>query len=79
MKTAFAALFLSAMMPVPAADVPGLKTLAIGDAAPAFRLVGIDEETHTLDAYAKSPLFMVAFSATTAPPRRRSKGASRSW
>ena len=67
MKTAFAALFLSAMMPVSAADVPGLKTLAIGDAAPAFRLVGIDEETHTLDAYAKSPLLMVAFISNHCP------------
>ena len=60
MKTAFAALFLSVLMPVLAADVPGLKTLAIGDAAPAFSLVGIDEETHKLEEYAKAPLLMVA-------------------
>lgn len=74
MKTAFAALFLSTLLPVSAADVPGLKTLAIGDAAPAFNLVGIDEETHTLDGYAKAPLLMIAFISNHCPTSQAIEG-----
>lgn len=73
MKTAYVALLLSAMMSA-AADVPGLKTLAIGDAAPAFSLVGIDEETHTLDGYAKAPLLMIAFISNHCPTSQAIEG-----
>ena len=33
----------------------GFHELKIGDAAPDFELVGVDEEMHTLKEYAKAP------------------------
>lgn len=50
-----------------AEDVPGLKTLKIGDPAPAFELIGIDEEKHTLAEFAKSDLLMIAFISNHCP------------
>lgn len=50
-----------------AEDVPGLKILKIGDPAPAFELIGIDEEKHTLAEYAKADLLMVAFISNHCP------------
>ena len=73
MKTAFAVLLLSVMTSA-AADVPSLKKLAIGDAAPAFSLVGIDEETHTLEEYAKAPLLMIAFISNHCPTSQAIEG-----
>ena len=73
MKTAFAVLLLSVMTSA-AADVPSLKKLVIGDAAPAFSLVGIDEETHTLEEYAKAPLLMIAFISNHCPTSQAIEG-----
>ena len=62
---------LAALLPtLPHAETPkakkqampeGFHELKIGDAAPDFDLVGIDEEKHTLKNYEDAELFMVAF------------------
>lgn len=57
-----------------AEDVPGLKTLNIGDAAPAFELIGIDEEKHTLAEYAKADLLLVAFISNHCPTSQAIEG-----
>jgi thiol-disulfide isomerase/thioredoxin len=50
------------------ADTPkGFHELKIGDSAPAFELIGIDEEKHTLADYAKADLLMVAFISNHCP------------
>ncbi|MBL9131107.1 MAG: thioredoxin family protein, partial [Verrucomicrobiaceae bacterium] len=55
-------------------DVPGLKTLNIGDAAPAFELIGIDEEKHALAEYAKADLLMIAFISNHCPTSQAIEG-----
>jgi len=45
----------------------GFHTLAIGDVAPDFDLVGIDEEKHTLKDYADADILMVAFLSNHCP------------
>lgn len=57
-----------------AEDVPGLKTLNIGDAAPAFELIGIDEEKHSLAEYAKAELLMIAFISNHCPTSQAVEG-----
>lgn len=42
-------------------------TLAIGDAAPDFRLPGIDGRTHALTDYRSAPVLMVAFISNHCP------------
>lgn len=42
-------------------------TLKIGDAAPDFRLPGIDGRTHTLADHKKAPILMVAFISNHCP------------
>lgn len=66
MKTILFSL-LCTLTAVLAEDVPGLKTLKIGDSAPAFELIGIDEEKHTLAEYAKADLLMIAFISNHCP------------
>lgn len=64
------AVFLSlALLPaLSSADVPkGFHELKIGDAAPDFDLIGIDEETHTLKDYADADLLMIAFLSNHCP------------
>ena len=70
MKNTLFALFCT-LAAVLAEDVPGLKTLKIGDPAPAFELIGIDEEKHTLAEYAKSDLLMIAFISNHCPTSQR--------
>ena len=45
----------------------GFNALKIGDAAPAFELIGIDEETHTLKTYKEADLLMIAFLTNHCP------------
>ncbi|WP_133793674.1 redoxin domain-containing protein [Prosthecobacter fusiformis] len=51
-----------------AASLPeGFHELQIGDAAPDFELVGIDEEMHTLQDYAQADFLLVAFMSNHCP------------
>eukprot|EP01031_Cornospumella_fuschlensis_P000457 gene457-573_t len=45
----------------------GFHELKIGDSAPDFELVGIDEEKHTLKTYAEADLLMIAFLSNHCP------------
>jgi peroxiredoxin len=55
-------------------DIPGLKTLAIGDAAPDFSLAGIDGQTHTLADYASAHVFAVIFMSNHCPDSQAAEG-----
>ena len=58
-----------------ATDAPsGLKKLAIGDAAPDFSLIGIDEQKHSLADYKDAPLLMVAFISNHCPTSQAIEG-----
>ncbi len=46
---------------------PDARKLALGDAAPAFKLLGIDGKTHTLADYKASKLLMVVFLSNHCP------------
>jgi peroxiredoxin len=50
-----------------AADPPGFKTLAIGDAAPDFKLPGVDGEDYTLADFAKAKLLAIIFTCNHCP------------
>ncbi|GEP41910.1 redoxin family protein [Brevifollis gellanilyticus] len=52
----------------------GFTELKIGDAAPAFDLLGIDEEKHTLAEYADAPLLMIAFISNHCPTSQAVEG-----
>ncbi len=64
---------ISAAAPEPAAksasavSPEGFHELQIGDAAPSFELLGIDEEKHTLSEYADAKLLLVAFISNHCP------------
>jgi hypothetical protein len=45
-----------------AADPPGFKTLSIGDAAPDFKLPGVDGRDYTLSSFADSRLLAIIFT-----------------
>jgi len=60
---AFLSLFATAV--VFAED--GVRDLQIGDAAPEFSLLGIDDKTHTLAEYKDAKFFMVAFLSNHCP------------
>jgi peroxiredoxin len=49
------------------ADPPGLKTLAIGTAAPDFRLPGVDGKDYTLKDFAEARLLLVVFTCNHCP------------
>ena len=78
--TLIAALVLGAS--VRAADAPGLvnghpadiKTLAIGDTAPEFELIGTDGKMHKLDEYKGGEALVVLFTSNHCPTSAR-----RSW
>ncbi len=55
-------------------DIPGLKTLAIGDPAPDFRLPGIDGKTHTLADYKSAAVFAVVFMSNHCPDSQAAEG-----
>ncbi len=50
-----------------AADPPGFKTLEIGDAAPDFKLPGVDGKDYSLADFAKSKLLAVLFTCNHCP------------
>jgi len=52
----------------------GFHELNIGESAPDFELVGIDEETHTLKDYEGADLFMVAFLSNHCPTSQAVEG-----
>ncbi|MCF7788778.1 MAG: redoxin domain-containing protein [Prosthecobacter sp.] len=52
----------------------GFHELKIGDAAPDFDLVGIDEEKHTLKNYEDADLLMVAFLSNHCPTSQAVEG-----
>ncbi|OYW74809.1 MAG: redoxin [Verrucomicrobia bacterium 12-59-8] len=52
----------------------GFHELKIGDAAPDFDLVGIDEEKHSLQNYADADLLMVAFLSNHCPTSQAVEG-----
>jgi len=49
------------------ANPPGFKTLAIGDAAPDFKLPGVDGQEYTLQSFAKAKLLLVVFTCNHCP------------
>ncbi|MBB5353155.1 peroxiredoxin [Haloferula luteola] len=76
MKTLAACLLLVASSLVHAAEPPlldehgnpaGFKTLAIGDAAPDFKLPGIDGRTWSMSDFAEFELLMVLFTSNHCP------------
>lgn len=50
-----------------AADPPGLKPLAIGSAAPDFRLPGVDGKTYGLKDFDQAKVLVVAFTCNHCP------------
>ena len=50
-----------------AADPAGLKSLAIGDAAPDFKLPGVDDKQYTLKSFADARLLLVVFTCNHCP------------
>ena len=52
----------------------GFHELKIGDAAPDFDLIGIDEEKHTLKDYADADLLMIAFLSNHCPTSQAIEG-----
>lgn len=52
----------------------GFHELKIGDAAPDFELIGIDEEMHTLQDYAEADLLMIAFLSNHCPTSQAVEG-----
>ena len=59
-----ALVFVSAAV---AADPAGFKTLAIGDAAPDFKLPGVDGKNYSLADFAKSKLLAIIFTCNHCP------------
>src|SRR5262245_13622473 len=49
------------------ADPPGLKTLAIGAAAPDFQLLGVDGKDYSLKSFAEARLLLVIFTCNHCP------------
>ncbi|MDR3635292.1 MAG: redoxin domain-containing protein [Isosphaeraceae bacterium] len=67
-RAASPALLLVLLMSAPAfADPPGLKPLAIGSAAPEFRLPGVDGKTYGLKDFAAAKVLVVAFNCNHCP------------
>lgn len=85
MKTP-AAFLLSLVLPLAAVAEPaargkkssgqpeGFHELKIGEAAPDFDLIGIDEERHTLKDYADADLLMIAFLSNHCPTSQAVEG-----
>src|SRR6266404_3677371 len=45
----------------------GLAALAIGDAAPDFKLPGVDDKDYTLQSFAEARLLLVVFTCNHCP------------
>src|SRR5256885_15832103 len=56
--------FVSAVV---AADPAGFKTLEIGDAAPDFKLPGVDGKAYSLADFAKAKLLAIVFTCNHCP------------
>ena len=71
MRTSFVLLLaLCAAMRLPAADSslpPGVRELKIGDAAPDFKLPGVDGKTYTLADFKAAPVLMVVWLSNHCP------------
>jgi peroxiredoxin len=52
----------------------GFHELKIGDAAPDFELIGVDEEMHTLKEYAEADFLMIAFLSNHCPTSQAVEG-----
>lgn len=52
----------------------GFHELQIGDSAPDFELIGVDEEKHTLNDYAEAKLLLVAFLSNHCPTSQAIEG-----
>ncbi len=53
--------------PVGAANPDGFTELALGDAAPDFRLPGVDDKEYTLASFAEARLLLVVFTCNHCP------------
>ncbi|MCX6878770.1 MAG: redoxin domain-containing protein [Verrucomicrobia bacterium] len=60
-------LVLGLLVPARAQNPPGLKELNIGDAAPAFKLIGVDDKTLTLDDFKAAKFLAVVFTSNHCP------------
>src|SRR5581483_9633703 len=71
MKPAIAAWIMAFLfwqaVPLIAADPPGFTTLQIGDAAPDFKLPGVDGKEYTLGSFADAKLLLVIFTCNHCP------------
>lgn len=63
----FAALCATLLAPAHAQHPPGLKELKIGDPAPDFKLIGIDDKTHALADFKDSKFLAVVFTSNHCP------------
>jgi peroxiredoxin len=61
------AFFVSLLVPAGAQNPSGLKELKIGDPAPEFKLIGIDDKTMTLGDFKNSKLLAVVFTSNHCP------------
>ena len=64
---AFAGLLAVCALTAIAADPAGFKTLAIGDAAPDFKLPGVDGKDYTLTTSQNAKLLLVVFTCNHCP------------
>jgi len=51
------------------AEPEGFKTLAIGDAAPDFKLPGVNDKDYTLKSFAEARLLLIVFTCNHCPTR----------
>jgi thiol-disulfide isomerase/thioredoxin len=65
----FVAVFLSLAACVAAAEnhPNGLKSLAIGDPAPDFKLSGVDDQEYTLQSFADAQRLLIVFTCNHCP------------
>ena len=63
----FGLALLEMAAPARAQNPPGFKELHLGDPAPAFRLVGVDDKTLTLDDFKDARFLAVVFTSNHCP------------
>lgn len=56
------------------ADPPGLKTMALGQKAPDFRLPGVDGKTYVLDDFLRAKVLVVVFTCNHCPTAQAYEG-----
>jgi peroxiredoxin len=62
-----------------AAEAPKVETLKIGAAAPAFKLVGVDDKNYTLEDFRDSKYLVMVFTCNHCPDARASWGRINSF